>query len=512
MNRILAAILLLVACAVKEGNIDQYVSSLGALSVAEESSKTQVDCGDICPPAEQDGNMFCSYERYNQTSRFDQFVALQPNSAALWAGNIVYADQASIGVLTPVPLRQAPLTFSISLENLKSSPVGTMKPPSLSAFRSERNRIMANGIDGAVPAAIDLSISQVHSESQVGFAIGAGANWPSGGKISGSFDFTSKTKQTKILVDFTQAYYTVDVDAPVSPALFFDSSVTIDDIKKVLTSPPVYIQSITYGRRVIFTVETDADETAIEAAIKAAYDGAKVGADVSVNTNSKEVLDRSSIYAFVLGGSGEDAVGAVAGFEGIVNYIKNGGNYSKDSVGAPIAYKLAYLDNTPTQLAFTTDYAEKVCVKNRGNIRAYLESIQYVAGDENGDTLELYGSIGVMVPTEDAPVQDCDSGNILGLWFLDETQFLSIPKTGPWKPVSPVEAVMSDVAFGEGQNICMYASLTESATDEWFGHDRELRGVGMVVPFSLGWNGTHTINLLGERDMSINVTFRVQSE
>jgi hypothetical protein len=71
---------------------------------------------------------------------------------------------------------------------------------------------------------------------------------------------------------------------------------------------------------------------------------------------------------------------------------------------------------------------------------------------------------------------------------------------------------MSDVAFGEGQNICMYASLTESATDEWFGEDRELRGVGMVVPFSLGWNGTHTVNLLGERDMSINVTFRIQSE
>ena len=44
------------------------------------------------------------------------------------------------------------------------------------------------------------------------------ATWPGGPDISASFDFNSATQKTKVLVNFTQAYYTIDVDTPTSPA------------------------------------------------------------------------------------------------------------------------------------------------------------------------------------------------------------------------------------------------------------------------------------------------------
>ena len=76
---------------------------------------------------------------------------------------------------------------------------------------------------------------------------------------------------------------------------------------------------------------------------------------------TKEVLSNSKISALVLGGSGAAAAKAVFGVEGLGEYITSGGNYSADSPGAPIAYRLAYLDNTPTRFAFTSEYSEKVC-------------------------------------------------------------------------------------------------------------------------------------------------------
>ena len=92
-------------------------------------------------------------------------------------------------------------------------------------------------------------------------------------------------------------------------------------------------------------------------------------ADGELDVEHKETLANSTIRAFVLGGSGGDAAGLIEGYAGLVEYIKNGGDYSKDSPGAPIAYKLAYLDNVVTHFAFTTDYAQAECQKNRVTLR-----------------------------------------------------------------------------------------------------------------------------------------------
>ena len=107
-------------------------------------------------------------------------------------------------------------------------------------------------------------------------ALGAGITWPGGPEIAGSFDFSKSSKKTKILVNFTQAYYTIDIDAPTSPKDFFDPAVTVEDLKPFCgpDNPPLYIQSITFGRRVIFAVESNESATDIKAALEATYKGA----------------------------------------------------------------------------------------------------------------------------------------------------------------------------------------------------------------------------------------------
>ncbi len=498
----------------KAGDVDAFVLSIPDLAVAEIMPKTKVDCDGLCPDPEQDGDTFCSYERYTETAQFDEFVAFQPNSATLWPGVIVRGQDAANGLLTPIGVELAPVTFSVSLENIAGSPVGEMPEPSLSAFREARNEILSAGVTGATPAALDFEVIEVNSDTQLSVALGANVSWPGGPDIAASFDFSSASRKTKVLVNFTQAYYTVDVDTPVSPADFFADGTTVADLEPWMNdeSPPLYVQSITYGRRVIFSVQTDHTASELKAALEASYAAAGVAdVGISISENQKKVLSESTIRAFVLGGSGDDATGAINGFEGLVAYIKNGGSYSSDSPGAPVAYKLSYLDNAVTHLAFTTDYAERVCTTNRGDLHLELKGIDHVSGGDPGGNIEIFGQIVIRYPTETSRVEDCNTGGELAwLWLMQDGSWISMPENTTYYPSSPVSLDLHDLPIAGDEKICLIADMWEEdgSTSELSGDD-DFGIAGTLVEFQDGWAGEHHVVTHGSGTNSIDVEIHI---
>lgn len=341
--------------------IDDFILGLGQLAIPLEEPIMQKECDMNCIP----DTAQCSYTYYHATEHFSDFVAFQPNSATLWPGSIVKGADAQYGLLTPISLERAPLTFSFSLENLVASPVAEMNKPTLSAFRELRNQILQQGVEGKAPAAMSLEISQVTSSDSLTRIFKTDITWgkETGEKITGLFDFLSMDSGYQLAVDFSQAYYTVDVDTPASPSDLFDPSITLEDVQNFMgvENPPMYVQSITYGRRSVLAIKTkhslDSVTTAFDVVVKSLVD-----VSVEVDTTTKHILDSLDMQVFVLGGSGADAVKALSGYAGLIDYIKSGADYSVESPGAPIAYKLAYLDNTGTKFAYTTDFAEARCI------------------------------------------------------------------------------------------------------------------------------------------------------
>ncbi|MBL9028332.1 MAG: thiol-activated cytolysin family protein [Myxococcales bacterium] len=491
-------------------DVNAFILAIPNLAVAPAQPKTEISCDGLCPDPEQDGESYCTYSRYTETAQFDEFVAFQPNSATLWPGVIVRGEDAANGVLTPVGVPLAPVKFSVSLENLVGSPVGEMADPSLSSFREEQSEILSAGVDGATAASLDFEVIEVNSTSQLSVALGASVSWPGGPDIAASFDFASSEHKTKILVNFTQAYYTVDVDTHGTPAEFFADGTTVDDLTPWMNeaSPPLYVQSITYGRRVIFSVQTDRSASEVKAALEASYAAAGV-ADIGVDvaTEHKETLAESTIRAFVLGGSGDDATGAINGFEGLVAYIKNGGSYSKDSPGAPIAYKLAYLDNAVTQLAFTTDYAERQCTKNRTDLHLDLVGIEHVSGGDPGGNVEIFGQVVVRYPTATSPVEDCNTGGELAwVWISPDGSWISFPELTTWYPSAPTSIDLHDLPVDADQKICLIADMWEEdgSTGE-LSSDDDFGIAGTLISFKDGWPGEHHVLTHGTGDNSLDV-------
>lgn len=496
---------------------DQFIRGLGYLPLAEPELKHQVECPDpdpmTCPVNGVEDGLQCEYVHYREAGRYDEFIAYAPNSAALWPGVVLRGQDAEEGLLTPVSLPRAPLKFSVSLPTLDGDPVGEMMQPSLSEFRAQLQQILQQGVNGKTPAQIAYEMTQVTEASQISLALGGSVSWPGGSKVSNMFDFSKENKSNKILVNFTQAYYTIDVDIPFAPADLFTDEVTVDDLARFMDaeSPPVYMQSITYGRRALFAIETTSSVDEVRDALDATYNGLVVEGSLDIDAQHKQVLDSSKISALVLGGSGASATKAVGGFEGLIAYIQEGGDFSLESPGAPIAYKLAYLDNTVTRFAFTTEYAARSCVDTDADLHAELVSLEYIGGNDEAanETLEVYGDIAVSVPV-DGGLGGCEQdGNVwFGLFARGGEAPVEIQPFGPWQPPAPLFADAYTVPIAAENTLCFKAQLYERDYGWFSGNDDFGEHTLGPIAFTNGWSGDHIVQLVAEGG-EIHATIRV---
>src|SRR6185369_51613 len=210
--------------------------------------------------------------------------------------------------------------------------------PSLSSYRDALASILDAEVTGSTPANLYSEIEEVHSENQLNMALGVRASWGLGlASLRSSFDFNKQDVRSRYVVRYTQAYYTVDLDAPSKPSALLAPGLEVGDIEGKINSdhPPVYVSSVTYGRMVVFTFESKYSSEEMSAALDFAYSG---GVDISgdVSVTYKDILSKSKITAFILGGSGGVAAQTIDSYDALIDFIKQGGNYSADSPGAPI--------------------------------------------------------------------------------------------------------------------------------------------------------------------------------
>lgn len=473
----------------REARINNYIlDECGTLPLPPEQPPTEQPCDASCPePAAPE----CAVQRYTETAHVVDVAAFEPHSAVLWPGNVVRGGSAQQGVLVPVGVELAPVTFSVSLENIAGSPVGTMSSPALSSFRAERNRILSTEVTGATSARLSFDVRTVSSSSELSLVLGADSRWQGCGATTQSLDLASLSaseSSTRVVANFTQAYYSIDADTPLSPADFFAPSVDVDQLRDVVNAeePPVYVQSITYGRRVVLSVESSSTASAVQAALSEVYESCRKTDSEWISASAEAVLDASTIRATVVGGSGADAVGVIDGWQGLRDFILAGGDYSKQSPGAPIAYKLAYLDNAVVKHALTADYAEQVCEDDVArDLYASLDAVHDLSGGE-GNGAEFFGAIGFYYPS-DTHSGGCgfdpeDRPPFAWLYSGDHYSALS-------QPASETVAV-SSIPSGPDASICLVAQLKE--VDAFYDDDY---GIASVEIPANEWDRTHVLRL-----------------
>jgi thiol-activated cytolysin len=471
--------------------IDEYIESLPYLPVADAAVEQGARSAD-----QREGDYQCTTQNLKETRQFDRIVAYAANSDSLYPGALVSADSVLTGLFTQIVLPRAPATISVSLENLAGGKTAVIEEPSLSAYRDALAGILDTEITGSTAANLYSEIEQVHSEEQLDMALGIQASWGLGtASIKSSFDWSKQTTRSRYLVKYTQAYYTVDLDAPGKPSDIFKRSVQLADVQAEMdeSRPPAYVSSVTYGRLVLFTFESEYSAEEMNAALEFAYSG---GFDISGDTSVtyKDMISKSKITAFILGGDAGTAVQSIDSYEKLMDFIKLGGNYSKESPGAPIAYKLNYLkDNSPARMSFTTDYEMKECTRVSQKVRVTLNQITVDDdGGDAGDDLEIYGQIWV------------EGTNMATLFDKGSNNYVTIRNGQSFGVGQPIAEAVIDVAPTAGQSIKLRANLRD--VDDYLNGDDALGNETTNLPFETGWRKDATVTLTGS-DARIRVTF-----
>lgn len=332
----------------------------------------------------EDSTLECTTKTFKGAPGFNEMFTLDPTTDVIYPGALLKGETIPTGEYQRISGDRAPITISASLQNIANVKVDIEDPDKLSNIRQGIADLLNQEVNGATAAAINLEIAEVHSAEHLEASVGVNYRGV-GKKVSNTLDFSSSTYKNTFVLKFIQRYYTLDVDTPgKSPSDLF---VDLPDTNLFGSTSPVYVSSVQYGRMVLYTVESNFSITDV----KNAFDASVGSTDGEIDIEYQNIINSSSIQALIIGGSGDGAVQAINGPGEVYNFIAEGGNYSKDSPGAPLAYKLNYVkDGFPVaKVVLATEYQIRDCDLAYPE---YQVTIDKITGTQPSDT-EVNGNL-----------------------------------------------------------------------------------------------------------------------
>ncbi|SEJ09982.1 Thiol-activated cytolysin [Cyclobacterium xiamenense] len=414
------------------------------------------------------GNRECRVIKYDLKTNAEEVAILRPTNGIIYPGALVIADRATLGGLpTPAGIDRAPMSLRIDLPGMGENGSLRIDKPSNSLVQTKIDEALEwwneNAYqEGYVNAANSSYIARTaHSSKQVSMELGLNVEWARG-DVETQFNFQSSTTQRVAMMSFKQVFYSVTMDAPNNPGDVFGPEASIEEIEQKFgaETPPAYVQSVNYGRIILFRMTTT--ESATDAQLEGAmnYATGLTSVDGQVEAKYKAILNKSSITVVTIGGNASVASEAVnARNFADLNYIITGENavYSRNNPGVPISYKLHYLkDNTTAKLGYTTEYDVENCdVKlhpaqnirvsnNAGTIAApnVRYSITYRTYGRSGQSVINSGNIGFKKSvTKQVPAGAYDIQFKVEIWDLSWKTLMdrvySRPSKACWEVFKP---------------------------------------------------------------------------
>ncbi|MBQ4914985.1 thiol-activated cytolysin family protein [Maribacter sp. MMG018] len=415
-----------------EADINEVVANLSynpdeLLGVVDTGSsntaRTPGETVDSPPVEENNVTTNCSTTDYNLKTNYEEIAILKPNAGVIWPGALVKIDaNLRNGLPTPVAPDRAPLSFRVDLPGIGENGNFTVDNPDFNSVDAGIDVALewwnANAYqEGYVNEASSFSDSKTsYSSKQVSMDLGVNIEWASTDFSSQlSYESTSVNKVANMV--YKQVFYTVSMGTPSNPSAVLGDDVSALEIESMFNSsaPPGYIKSVSYGRIIMFRLETSyqATGTELEAALDYAA-GESNNISVDSEVKSKEILASSNITTIVIGGNAEVASEAVSARNfGDLSPIIKGENavYSRDNPGAPISYTVRFLkDNTLAKMGYTEDYQVEECI-SEGKTHRTVDFI-----NDTGRTFKFAISYNNALPGSDGSVTKADLDDNPSLW------------------------------------------------------------------------------------------------
>jgi hypothetical protein len=285
-----------------------------------------------------------------------KLVTFNPSVSSLWPGALVQGRSAAgQGVLDPLSITErAPVEVSVpelGATRIVAASVGTV---SQAIQDMVRDKEPGSG-------AVSYTMREARSVEEAALEMGLSAHYM-GFSASASLNVDKREGWHTVLACFEERAFTATFSAPTSPNDWFTERFTNAALDYLITSgsmgddnPPLYVDSVTYGRLLLFTCSSTSSATEISAALKASYEGVVGGGEGKIDAKYKTILETSEVKVLALGGSTKNAFDLIKSSK-IADYFST---RPKMQEYGPMSFRLSQLvNNRLARLSETTTYIE----------------------------------------------------------------------------------------------------------------------------------------------------------
>lgn len=242
--------------------------------------------------------------------------------------------------------------------------------------------------DPAKVASLTFSMyaQEVCNNADLSVRIGA-SGYGFGFSADNFFSYSTKSNKRTFFVDIVKTLYTIDVEEN-SKGLFTDPAIDASDV--------VYIGSVTYGIRVLASIELDIKDEETFNNFNAKYKGLLYGGDISAEVFAKDTKNQATVKFFVVGGTNASVTPAynIAEMKQRLEELTKTINYHTCQ---PIRYSLKNNNNELVSYASATDYFKyRSCDppgENRKPATVKLRISGIELDDMDKDDVDLYGAV-----------------------------------------------------------------------------------------------------------------------
>jgi len=309
---------------------------------------------------DETGEYVIKKTKYNITQNFGEIIHFSAYRGTIWEGAPLQGEKLlKDGLPSLIALNLQPLEIFTTLEI--DSNHTTVNDPHAATINQARTKLISK-FTGTIPALYSFQKTEAYNVRQMMLEMGISID-AYGLSVVSKFNVSSSDTKSSLFINLIQDYYSMHVRPKSRPSLYFSNIVTQPDLNIYmgLNNPPLYVEGITYGRRIMIMMSSRYSHSEMIAAFQFKYKK-KLG-----NFNPTEVqgyaerklnqIDSSSTFqVLIIGGSAIDAARYFTKEE-LASLIENGANFTQDSPGAPISYKVHYLsDSTPALFGQTTEF------------------------------------------------------------------------------------------------------------------------------------------------------------
>ena len=338
--------------------------------------------GDSETETEQIGNetLTCVATPFSLRTNFSE-VAILGNPGEIWPGALVEANQSLLdGIPQLARFERAPMKLLVDLPGIGAEGNVIVEDPDQGNVNAAVDEALdflltnlaasQNNRDGGYvnSGASTSEVQTAYSSEQVSLDIGLNVAWATG-DVESQFSYTASSERQVVFASYKQVFYKVKyvIENGQRPEDVFAPSVSLNQVEAAFSSsaPPAYVSEVSYGRIILFKMETSSSYQAadVEAAFRYAT-GASV-TDGDLAATYENILQESSVEVTVLGGNPGDYPRAFSSpSPGDLAQVIEGENaiFSANNPGEPIAYAVKFLkDDTLAKLGYTTEYTAREC-------------------------------------------------------------------------------------------------------------------------------------------------------